>query len=111
MARCLNSAEGHLRFVMHGRPVDVAHPRLDLLRNPQAARQISGENRRRKSIFSIVGKLILGGLALEKLGSGRNSSETSLSAATLQRSATCKGCCYRKSRTCPPARRPSNTSQ
>jgi hypothetical protein len=54
ITRRLDAAEWHLRLVVHGRSIDVAHPRLDLFGNPKAARGISSENRRGKSILGIV---------------------------------------------------------
>lgn len=56
IARRLGAAEGHLRFVMHGRAVDVADARLDLTRDVQAACRVAGKDRGGEAIFSVVGK-------------------------------------------------------
>src|SRR5271154_4209114 len=52
--RGLDPAERHLCLVLHRRSIDVAHPGLDLPRNPQAARRVASEDGRRKSILGIV---------------------------------------------------------
>ena len=57
VAAGLDAAEGHLRLVVDGRPVDVANARFDLLRHPQPAAEVAGEDRRRQAVFGVVGDL------------------------------------------------------
>ena len=58
-------AEWDVLFAMHRGVVDVGHPGLDLLGEPDSAVQVGGEHGARQSIFGVVGqaqgvRLVLG---------------------------------------------------
>src|SRR5690349_8346756 len=57
VARSLDPAEWHLRFVVHGRAVDVTDARLNLPCDLEAAGCIAGEDRGGQAIFGVVGEL------------------------------------------------------
>src|SRR5580698_9082074 len=50
-AAALHATEGHLRFVVNGRPVDMADARFDAPCDIHRARYITAEHRRRQPIF------------------------------------------------------------
>src|SRR5690554_6113534 len=55
--RGLHAAERHLRFIVHGRPVDVADARLDLARDVEALGGVAREDGSGQAIFGVVGEL------------------------------------------------------
>ncbi len=55
VARSPDAAEGHLRFVMHRRTVDMADTGANLPGDLQAARRISGKDGSRQAVLAVVG--------------------------------------------------------
>src|SRR3546814_9795017 len=55
VAGVAHAAKGHLRLVMHGGTVDVAHARPDLPCDAQPPRRVAGEDRGGEAIVAVVG--------------------------------------------------------
>src|SRR5580692_2366138 len=56
VAAGLHASERHLRLVVYGRPIDVAHPGVDALGDFDSASYVTAEYRCRKSVFGVVCK-------------------------------------------------------
>src|ERR1700734_3467521 len=56
IARGLHASKRHLRFVMDGRPIDVADPGLDALCKLDRTRNVAAEDRRREAVVGLVGQ-------------------------------------------------------
>src|ERR1700733_15023781 len=54
--RVLDSAERHLRLIMHCRPIDMANTGFDLLRHSQSAGDVLGKDRRRQAVLGLIGQ-------------------------------------------------------
>src|SRR5258705_220631 len=55
VTRGADAAERHLRFVLNRRAVDVANARSDAPRDPEAARDVAGEDRCGQAVLAVVG--------------------------------------------------------
>jgi len=54
IARAFHASKRHLRFVMNGRAINMAHSRLELLRDPQGPRNIAAEHGGAQAIFGVI---------------------------------------------------------